>query len=409
MDLLDPLDLLTMGYTDTVQIVAYSIPEDSVYTSNLQYAQIGSMYDPIFGITTANFYTQLYLTSTSVKFGTNPVFDSAFLYIPYKSSFGDTLSNMTFRVYTLLEDIEDSTGYYSNSTLDYDEANPIGEITFQPKPNDSSYFEGSTHAPFLRIPINSAFGNHVMNPNDTVSLYNNAGFVNFYKGLCIVAENQTTQNKGAIITFNMPSDYSRIIMYYHNDNEDSLNYNFSINEDGLRFQNYDHRGYAEATTMLKEQLQGNISSGQQFLFAQGMGGVKIKIEFPHLNKWFESEKVIINDAQLILGNASVSDLFTNPSSVTLRGVGEGGSTSPTVIVDESDVTGYFDGTYSSASNSYRFRVKRYVQQVLTGKTNDNGLHLIIPGASYVGSRLVLNGTSSPQSDLKLYLRYTRLF
>ena len=409
MDLLDPIDLLTMGYTDTVQIVAYSIPEDSVYTSNLQYAQIGSMYDPIFGITTANFYTQLYLTSTSVKFGTNPVFDSAFLYIPYKSSFGDTLSNMTFRVYTLQEDIEDSTGYYSNSTLDYDAAKPIGEITFQPKPNDSSYFEGSTHAPFLRIPINSNFGNHVLNPKDTVSLYNNAGFVKFYKGLCIVAENQTTPNKGAIITFNMPSDYSRIIMYYHNDEEDSLNYNFSINEDGLRFQNYDHRGYAEATTMLKEQLQGNISSGQQFLFAQGMGGVKIKIEFPHLSKWFESEKVIINDAQLILGNASVSDLFTNPSSVTLRGVGEGGSTSPNVIVDESDVTGYFDGTYSSASNSYRFRIKRYVQQVLTGKTNDNGLHLIIPGASYVGSRLVLNGTSSPQSDLKLYLRYTRLF
>jgi hypothetical protein len=90
-------------------------------------------------------------------------------------------------------------------------------------------------------------------------------------------------------------------------------------------------------------------------------------------------------------------------------VGEGGSTSPTVIEDESDVTGYFDGTYNSASNSYRFRIKRYIQQVLTGKTNDNGLHLIIPGASYVGSRLVLNGTSSPQSDLKLYLRYTRLF
>ncbi len=408
MELLDTLDLLSMGYTDTVQIVAYSIPEDSVFTGNLQYAQIGSMYDPIFGITTANFYTQVYLTSTRVRFGANPVFDSAFLYIPYKGSFGDTLSNMTFRVYSLTDSIVKSTDYYSNSTLSYNQANPIGEITFQPKPNDSSYFEGSTHTPYLRIPINSNFGNYVMEAEDTTFLNNNTEFVKFFMGICIVAEPQSTPGKGAIITFNMPSDYSRIIMYYHNDEKDSLNYNFSIAESGLRFQQYDHNGYAEAIPLLKEQLQGNTASGQEFLFAQGMGGIKIKIEFPNLNKWFDNEKVVINDAQLILGNASVSDLFLNPSSVTLRGVGEAGSTSPSTIADESDPTGYFDGTYNASSNSYRFRIKRYIQQVLTGKTNNNGLHLIIPGASYVGSRLVLNGTTSPQTDLKLYLRYTRV-
>ncbi len=404
MDLLNPSDLLSMGYTDTIRIKAYSIQEDSVYTRNLNYTQLGSMYDPIFGRTTANFYSQIFTTTTSVRFGTDPVFDSAFFFLPYKSSYGDTLSNMTLRVYALTESIYDSLHSYSNKTLSYDAANPLGEITFQPKPYDSAYFNGTKTAPMLRIPINSNFGNYILSA-DTTSLNNNTEFVKYFKGICIIAEPQNTPGKGSIITYSVPSDYSRIVMYYHN-TEDTLNYSFAITTDCSRFQNYNHDGYAQAIPMLKQQLTGNTELGDQFLFAQGMGGVKIKIEFPYLKNWFENEKIVINDAQLILGNASVSDVFANPAQVTLRGVGEAGSTSPYTIVDEDEGSVYFDGNYNSTSNSYRFRLTRYIQQVLTGKVNNNGLHLIIPSASYTGSRLVLNGTSSPQSDLKLYLKYT---
>ena len=406
MDLLNPLDLLSMGYTDTVQIKAYSIPEDSVYTRNLTYAQVGSMYDPVFGRTNATFYSQLFTSTTSLRFGTTPVFDSAYLYLPFKSSYGDTLSNMTLHVYALTEGIVDSLHSYSNTTLTYDQANPLGEITFQPKPHDSTFYNGQKQAPMLRIPINSNFGNYILSA-DTNSLNNNTEFVKYFKGICVVAEPQNTPGKGCILTFSMPSDYSRIQMYYHN-TEDTLSYSFAITTDCSRFQNYDHNGYAEAVPLLKEQLLGNTSPGQQFLFAQGMAGVKIKIEFPYLNKWFDTEKIVVNDAQLILGNASVSDVFANPSAVTLRGVGESGTTSPYSVIDETENSAYFDGTFNKTNNSYRFRLTRYIQQVLTGQVSNKGLHLIIPSASYVGTRLVLNGTESPQSDLKLYLRYTRI-
>ncbi len=406
MDLLNPLDLLSMGYTDTVQIKAYSIPEDSVYTRNLTYAQVGSMYDPVFGRTNATFYSQLFTSTTSLRFGTSPIFDSAYLYLPFKSSYGDTLSNMTLHVYALTEGIIDSLHSYSNTTLTYDQANPLGEITFQPKPHDSTFYSGQKQAPMLRIPINSNFGNYILSA-DTNSLNNNTEFVKYFKGICVVAEPQNTPGKGCIVTFSMPSDYSRIQMYYHN-TEDTLSYSFAITTDCSRFQNYDHNGYAEAVPLLKEQLLGNTSPGQQFLFAQGMAGVKIKIEFPYLNKWFDTEKIVVNDAQLILGNASVSDVFANPSAVTLRGVGESGTTSPYSVIDETENSAYFDGTFNMSTNSYRFRLTRYIQQVLTGQVSNKGLHLIIPSASYVGTRLVLNGTESPQSDLKLYLRYTKL-
>lgn len=409
IDLLNPQDLLGLGYTDTVQIKAYSVPEDSIYTRNLNYTQLGSMYDPIFGRTTANFYSQLFITKSRTRFGNTPVFDSAYLYLPYKDSYGDTLSNMTLRVFALTESIIDSLHSYSNTTLSYDQSKPLGELTFQPKPHDSTYYNGSKQPPMLRIPINSDFGNFVMNPQDTTSLNDNKEFVKFFKGICIIAEPQNTPGKGSIITFSMPSDYSRIVMYYHNLPGDTVkDYTFSITSDCSRFQNYDHNGYAEAIPLLKQQLEGNKESGEQFLFAQGMGGVKIKIEFPYLNKWFDTEKILVNDAQLMLGNASVSDVFKNPLQITLRGVGEAGSTSPYPIVDEDESSVYFGGYYSESDNSYRFRITRYIQQVILGKANNKGLHLIIPSASYVANRLILNGTSSPQSDLKLYIRYTKL-
>jgi len=364
------------------------------------------MYDPIFGITNAKFYSQLNTTTTSVRFGTNPVFDSAFLYLPYKSTYGDTLTNMTLHVYPLTESIYDSIHSYSNKSVAYDHDHQLGEITFQPRPHDSAYFNNTTQIPMVRVPINSYFGNAML-AADTTSLNDNAGFVKYFKGICIVSDQQETPGKGAIISFNAPSSYSVLRMYYHNSSDTSLNYTFAIATGCQRFQNYSH-DYTTAIPQLRQQLQGDSTLGQQFLFAQGMSGAKIRINFPFISKWASKDKILINDAQLILGNASVSPVFTNPTQLALRGVGEGGSTSPFTTIDESEGTSYFDGVYNENSQTYRFRLTRYIQQILQGKVNTHGLHLLIPSASYVGTRLVLNGTKSPQTNLKLYIRYTKL-
>jgi hypothetical protein len=407
--LLDPVDLLSMGYTDTVSIRAYSILDDSVYTLNLSYAQVGSMYDPIFGRTDATFFSEVITSTARARFGNEPIFDSAYLYLPYKSSYGDTISNTTFHVYSLTESLLDSVHSYSNRTIAYDVNNPIGTITFQPTPHDSSKYDGVTSRPMLRIPINSKFGNYILDA-DTSSLNTASAFTKYYKGISIVADPQNSSGKGCVLSFDLTSANSAIKMYYHNPGDTAKVYTFYVNSDCSHFQNYDHNGYAEAIPLLKQQIVGNTSLGQQFLFAQGMGGIKIKIEFPYLKQSFNPQKTVLNDAQLILGNASVSDVFPNTSYLTLRGVGENGTTSPDgfPIIDENEGSAYHDGTYNSESNSYRFRITRYIQQLLLGQVNNNGLHLIIPSPGYNAARLVLNGTASEQSDLKLYLRYTKL-
>lgn len=408
LDLFSAEELLSMGYTDTASIVAYSVSDDSVYTAKLNYAMIGNMCDPIFGRTSADFYSQLFITTSRVRFGTAPVFDSAFLYLPFQgSSYGDTLSNMTLRVYELTENIIDSIHTYSNRSVTYDKDNPLGEITFQPKPHDSAYFAGSMQLPMVRIPINQLFGDKVLG-FDTTSLNTVADFKEKFKGICITAEPQNTPGKGAILVMSLPSDASKLVLYYHN-TEDTLSYRFGITADCARFNHYDHFGYEGAVPMLKQQLEGDISLGSQCLFLQGFAGVKTKIKFPNLSKWFDKERILINDAQLVFTQASPPGLFENPSSLTLRAVGETGSTSPFSIVDEDESASYFDGIYEETTGTYRFRLTRYVQQVMNGEIdNRNGLYVIIPSASYVGTRMALNGTSSPQPSVKLYLRFTRL-
>jgi len=414
LNLLSEDEMLQMGYTDTASIVAYSVSEDSVYTQELSsnyigLAYIGSMNDPIFGQTNAALYTQIKTTTSRVRFGTSPIFDSAYLLLPLQgNSFGDTMTNMTFKVYELSESIIDSVHAYSNSSIAYNPADLLGQITIQPRPHDSSYYNGKKRAPMLRIPINSLFGNKILNIQDTNTLNSATEFVKYFKGICIVAEPQNNPNSGSILVTKVAVDESRLLMYYHN-TADTLTYSFAINSDCSRFNGYTHNNYNGALPQLKQQLAGDTLLGKEFLFLQGMGGVKVKIKFPYLKSWFNNQKVVINDAQLVLTNASASDVFKNPSTLTLRAVGETGSTSPFTLIDEDDANGYFDGVYNSSTRSYRFNLKRYVQQVMTGEIdNRNGLYLIIPSGSYTGTRLVLHGTDSPQSDIKLYIRFTKI-
>ncbi|MBK7173258.1 MAG: DUF4270 domain-containing protein [Bacteroidales bacterium] len=404
LDLVSPDELIKLGYSDTISISAFSVQEDSVRTYNLSYALIGQMNDPVFGKTTADWYTQIRMAKEPTYFGDTPVFDSAFLILPYLSAYGDTLSNMTLKVYELSESIIDSVHNYSNHTLTYNENVPLGELTFTPRPTDSAYYSGSTQAPAIRIPLNSAFALKVLHA-DTSNLTTNTEFLEYFKGIAVIASPQEGANSGAIIKMKIVAGSSKIEMYYHNETDTST-YNFGINTDCKRFNHYGHEDYQSASPMLTQQLEGDTMLGGQFLFMQAMGGIRVKIKFPFLNNWDDAQKVVIHDAQLILTNGSTSSTFTAPNQLALYPVADDGTLYPFQLPDADQGSAYFDGYYNSTGGTYRFRLARYVQQILNGSQKNNGLFLIIPSASIVSDRLVLNGVQSPQSALKLYIKYT---
>ena len=404
LNLVSQSELLKLGYVDTAGIVAYTVKVDSMNTEELSYALIGSMYDPVFGQTDATFYSQLYLVDEGTYFGTEPVFDSAVLALPYKGAYGDTMSNTTFRVYELTQKLVYNDTMYSFNTATFDESHLLGSLTFVPRPSDSVLVAGKKVLPQIRIPLNSYFGQRMLSvPAD--SMVDNDSFINSFYGICIVAEKQETPGKGAILYFTAPSSSSLITMYYHN-TEDTTSAYYLISSYGARFGNYDHHGYNNASPLLQQQIAGDTSLGQQYVFLQSMAGTRVKLRFPALPQWNDNHKVIVNDAQLILTNASPDDKYAIPASLSLRLVADNNAVGGYTDDEYTEGSSYFDGTYNKADNTYRFRLARYVQQVINGDIKNNGLYLLISGGAVNANRLVLNGPGNPYGRMKLFIKYT---
>ncbi len=408
LNLVSQSELLKLGYIDTATITAYSVKADSINTEELSYALIGSMNDPVFGQTNATYYSQLRLVDEGSDYGTSPVFDSAYLALPYYGAYGDTMSNMTLRVYELTQQLIQYDTMYSFNTATYDESKLLGSITFVPRPHDSVMVNGKKVAPQVRIPLNTAFGQRMLSvPVD--SLADNESFLNTFYGFCIVAEKQETPGKGAILYLKAPSTSSTVTMYYHN-TEDTTTAYFIISSYSARFGNYDHAGYTTASPLLQQQLAGDTSSGDQYVFLQSMGGVRARLHFPSLSHWQNTnKKYIVNDAQLILTESSPGSQYKPPTNLTLRLVDDDNISIGSYTPDESlETASYFDGYYNSTDHTYRFRLSRYVQQIMTGEIENNGLYLIISGGAVNANRIVLNGPGNPYGKLKLFIKVTEV-
>lgn len=405
LNLVSQSELLKLGYVDTASMVAYTVKVDTMNTEELSYALIGSMNDPVFGQTNATFYSQIRLVDEGSDYGTSPVFDSAFLTLPYKGAYGDTMSNMTLRVYELTQQLTLYDTMYSFNTATFDESHLLGTLSFVPRPSDSVMINGTKSAPQLRIPLTEYFGQRMLSvPTD--SLVDNDSFLNSFYGICIVAEKQETPGKGAILYFTVPSSSSMITMYYHN-TEDTTSAYYIISSYSSRFGHYDHNSYSGASPLLQQQITGDTTGGDQYVFLQSTAGTKVRLRFPTLPQWQNKGKIIVNDAQLILTNASPDDQYPVPASLSLRLVADdnisiGGYTDDEYLEGST----YFDGTYNETDNTYRFRLARYIQQLITGDIDNNGLYLIISGGAVNANRIVLNGPKNPYGKMKLFVKYT---
>ena len=408
LDLLPPGDKLNVGLMDTTTIVAYTLYEDTVRTDELAATKtqgiIGSVYDPVFGKTSATLYTQLQMTTVAPVFGSSPVCDSLVLVLPYVTLFGDTAALQTFKVYELSEALHLDSVYYSNMHVTYNLSSLLAQQTFLPRVKDSIVIDTATKIiPQLRLQFDKALGNRFLTASAT-DLATNEAFISFFKGIAITTDEENTPGKGSLVSFNLQNtSYSKLRMYYHN-NTDTTVFDFTIGSSCARFNQYNHFGHANATPDFKAQLSGDTTLGQQKLYIQALGGTKIKLRFPYLKKWASDKKIAINDAQLIMTNADVSAPYTPPAQLAIRVLNKDASLSFTV--DEIEGAAYLDGTYNSAK-AYRFRISRYIQQLLISKADNYGLYLYTYNPSVTANRLVLNGTSKQLSGhIKLAITYT---
>lgn len=406
-------DLIEMRYTDTIGIVAYSIREDSIRTDEPEQMLLGSMKDPVFGTTVAGFYTQFQLSTGSHNFGTNPVLDSLVLQMAYSGYYGDTTTPQTVRVYELEQNIFVDSAYYSNThkttgNIDY------SAYTFTPKPRKRVIVGRDTIASAVRIKLSNtstALGNKILSAT-TEQLSSAEKFGELFKGLYITAD-QVTSN-GAILYYFLPTDRTRLIIYYSNSTQDSLRYEFYCSNNAARFNTFDHFNYQDADPVFKSQvLQNDTLLGRNKLYLQGTSGIKSVIKFPGLAKFKDNvggAKVVINEAKVVFSGREIDSVrYFPPGHLAL--VKSNGNGTYSILKDQLEGETYFGGKYIKASNQFQFRITRYIQDVVLrgqGKT-DHGLNVFMVGSSSRANRWVFNGvqpTADTLKSLKLIVNYS---
>jgi len=416
LDLLPPSDTLYVSQFDTVTVVAYSEREDSVRSDEMSALMLGSILDPVFGKTTASFYTQFLLSSESIDFGVNPRLDSLVLLLYYDSWFGDTNTLQQVRVFEMSEDISYDSNYYSNQqagTYGIELAN----TTYKPRPTDSVTIWGEKVAPHLRINLSNStsyLGNKILfAPEDVLS--SNAAFINFMKGLYVEAI--PVNGNGALITYVPIDGLSKMVLYFHNDDNDSLHFNLPIDNTAARFNTFDHNEYLEAAPDFKQQvIYKDTALGRNQLYLQTLGGVKVRIRFPYIRSLADSLGTIaINNAVLKLKNPENDTTWDPPSQLALYKVDSTGKIG--ALLDYVEGISYFGGTYNSDEQEYWFRLTRHIQNLLINDTLINYDLVLYASDPLIkapsANRVLLNGTNpfyspSPGDNLHLEIIYTKL-
>ncbi len=420
-------DLLNVGYEDSTTIFTRTVDGDSLITDesliSSGVALIGKYIDPVFGTASASIYTQVRLPSgiTPTTFGTSPTCDSIILSLVYEGTvYGKKeRKNLKLSVHQVTQTMSIAATYYSNTILPSNAVDLTATDGFLFKANTfdsvATVALGDTVMlkPQVRAPLDNSFGQLLLNNAILGNLTDNASFQSLLNGIYITTENTTglLSEEGNIVHFKMGE--SKITLYYKNSTTDSLSYDFSLGS-VARFNNFKH-DYSTAliNPLLDNQINNPTPPTQNAtVFVQSMAGVKTKIEFPHLMRWVDNGRIGVNKAELLISvDTNLLDLykldtFAAPAALIVFGINDNGTVY--VIPDAFEGANYFGGTYNSGTVQYKFNIARYIQQILNGDRNNNGLYILASNGAAFANRIVIGGATSATRPMKLNITYTKI-
>ncbi|MEE4259313.1 MAG: DUF4270 family protein [Bacteroidales bacterium] len=400
---------LQVFWTDTAYVYAYSVPDDSVRTDGLSTTLLGSIMDPTFGHTTASFYSQFMLEESGHRFGENAQVDSLILQLKYTgNSYGDTTTQLTANVYQMEGELDLASEYYSNVDI------PVFPIdyanySFAPKPHDSVVVGDDTISQVLRInlsDINPDLANYLLNIDSTL-MDSNDVFMDYFKGLYVTTA--PVSANGSLVNFDLFNARSKMTLYYHNSEEDSLEFDYPITVITQYASKYEHDFESGSPDFVEQVAQGETALGSNKFYVQGISGVAATIKTPNIPDWSQLGTVALNEAKLVLPGNSMDTLYNAPIKLALAVINGDGTYG--FLPDENGQDLYFGGEYKASTRSYTFRITRYLQSLINDPTiQNNGLYLIVRGGSIYPNRFVFNG-HEPESDttrLHLEITYTNL-
>ncbi|MGH2643796.1 MAG: DUF4270 family protein, partial [Chitinophagaceae bacterium] len=238
--------------TFTVQTQTFYRPDDSLIANFQTQMEAGAITgDPVFGRTTAITYSQFGVPNDAFTYtGTNPTLDSVVLSYRYAGYYGDSLGQQTYTVYPINDPtFVDTVYYYLHQQIPINNA-PLGTVTVSPySVQDSVSVYGKMQPPQLRIKLNDAFGQELMQQSSTGAFTNDSAFHKLLNGLALVPDS-TTPGRRSILYLALNSAYTGISVFYHNSTTDSLQAFFPFNVSTCAFTEYVRRDYTGSEAAL---------------------------------------------------------------------------------------------------------------------------------------------------------------
>ncbi|MCX7954008.1 MAG: DUF4270 domain-containing protein [Bacteroidales bacterium] len=385
-------DQLVKGFvTDTISIIAYTIQEDSFTTDERSFQLLGSYLDPVFGYTEASFVTQIFLTTSNVSFGSNPIIDSVVMTLDYQSYYGDTTVSHNVFIYEIEKDIYYDSVYYSNFKIDeyIPSQNLIANFEYYPRPTSG----------LLHFKLSNEFGQKILNASQT-DLTSNNSFVKYIKGLYFKTE--PNYSKGSIISFNLLNPNSKITLYYHNDNNTNLKYDLIITNKCARVNIFKHDySYSTITSI------NDTTGSDTLLYLQGAAGLNVLIKFPFIKQFSKLMPFAIVKADLVIPikEDHEASIYKTPSRLLL--VSKNAKGAYELLPDYNVSTSYFNGNKDDTKKEYRFNIARYIQQLASGQKEDKGLILMVADNRVAAHRVIIKNSNSLNRQMKLVITYIK--
>jgi hypothetical protein len=403
----DPSELLSAGAIDTFTINSYCIVDDSIITKNALLSVLGEMNDPIFGKVKSSFYTQIRLASANPLFGdlSQISIDSFVLALRFADYTGNHVTQ-TFEVYQLNEEISSDTAvkYYEFSSLAVNPTNLVmsGKGTFKPDPIGDAAVDTSLVAPQMRLSLDTNLARSLMieSTNGSSTFTSNENFTSFFKGIQITTNNPPqSAGQGAVYSLDMRSASSKLTIYYKKLELVSgvltpvrKSYDFVINEN---CQSFNHVEVNRTGTKVQLSLD-NPSNGLQEFYAQSFG-LRGVIEIPGLSNF--SKKAVIHKAVLDLPIQYQTGSIYSPGYQTFLFKKFSLTSNLSLVL--------YNSTINEFTKSITTDMRAYVQDIVSGKLDNDPIYISPSRSTTAMDRIVFNGRNTLNKvKPKMYIIYT---
>ncbi|MET3112738.1 hypothetical protein AAKU52_000456 [Pedobacter sp. CG_S7] len=442
---LDPDDAIQGALVDSVTVKTKTVADEVTSTffsvgaaGNPVRIPFGYFKDPLFGTSEASLALSVNLPSSAYSFGTNAMVDSAVLVLPYSTQFyGDTTTSVySVNVQQLTKNLSTETSFLSNREWEA-QTEIAGTFTGRIKPNTPFKITAIVAAKpdtlkavpaSLRIKLSNAFIKTNILDKGTTVLLNDVTFNSSFKGLKVSINKANSTGTGGVMFFDFNKGNASIEVYYTKQNATTTTaidtavalfpINQKINPVAATIK-HNYTGTPVAT-----QLADATNKQYEATYLQPLAGVRNKISFPYLKQFVKNlgAKIIINKAELVVDLSTGNEVapFVPAQSLALYQYDIAGQRALIPDQNSSDFRyiANFGGGYNIGTKNYTFIVTGLLQDLIDGKSIDNGFYLApapnllaeygIMSPITTANRSVIGAFNNATNKIKLNIYYTKI-